>query len=145
MSRLNLKTLPVIDRGIADLETLEAEFAMASKRVAQAIKRRDEIMQPLKVLMRTKAISDLNKRGINLAETIVIVSQKSWLSGEWEYRKAIVMDVTVEERWDHDEDVYDPALLRPEITYDFAAVKKDGSPSKGNSGINCTATIERIA
>lgn len=147
MMKLNVKNLPVLDRDISDLETLEAELAMANKRVAQAVKRRDEIMEPLTALLKKKVIRDLEKRGIRLGETVVIVSQRSWATDDWEYKKAIVMDVIVATMYQRDEalDIFDLAIVAPEIRFEFAAVKKDGSPSKAYSGISEFATIERIA
>lgn len=148
MTKLNLKSLPVVDRDILDLEALQAERAMANKRVSQAVKRRDELDEKIKPLLRQRAVEDLKRRGIKLGETAVIVSVQGWFDGEWEYKKAIVMDVIVEESFDTDDelDVQDFALTKLKISYEFAAVKKDGKPSKAYSGINpYRATIERIA
>ncbi|MGK7663330.1 MULTISPECIES: hypothetical protein [unclassified Marinovum] len=145
MSKLNVTSLPIIEKDVADLETLEAELAMANKRVAQAIRRRDEVIERMIIPVRERAIRDLKRRGIVLGETRVIVSQRSWLNDEWEYKEVFVMDVIVEEGWGGADEAFDLHQMTPRIEYEFALVKKDGKPSRAPTGIHGGATIERIA
>lgn len=145
MENINVKNLPVTDRFVADLETLEAELAMANKRVGQAIRRRDEILDQMLGPVRQKAIRDLERRGIILGKTRVIVSQRGWRDNAWEYKEAFVTDVNVEPCWGGSDDAFDLNQLEPRIGYKFALVRKNGTASKAGTGIYSSATIERIA
>lgn len=133
--------LPIVDAGEITLDRLEADLAAANKRVNQAAARRDEILDRMLPYAKARAISILAARGIELGKTRVIVSQRRyWRENEWEYKEAFVMNVTASasSRWGSAEKTVD-------IEYEFALVKKDGTPSKANTGIHYGATIERVA
>lgn len=134
----NVVRLPVVDEYQRELDALEADFAVASVRVAQAVEKRDAIAEAMRAPVRQREVAKLQKRGIELGKTVVIVSERNW-NNEWVYKRAIVMDVNV------DLDInWDEGDRQVTASYDIVPAKKDGTPSKASLGM-FNPTIERIA
>ena len=138
----NIVALPTLSKRVVEYEALEAELAMANKRIEQANARRNSIIDKMIPLAEAAEVERLRNRGIFIGKTkVVVVPARDGLEiDHWQKKTVFVMgvDADVKHRWvDWD--------LEVKVGYDLALVKKDGTPSKASTGIYGPVEIIRLA